>query len=207
MQGTKLGRPRKIDDAALIAAFYRVHLRKGPTSWTLADVALEAGVVPATLVQRFQSKIGLMAAAIDDGAEELAGLAQLSLERAESPLAALHATIPILARGIENPAMMANSLAQLHVELAHEELRPRVQAYTARIVDVFQRLVEAAIQAGELEGIAPERLNQIIYTTWSGAMVTYAISGEGLLIAWISAAIDQVLGPYKRSDPSTRSVV
>ena len=196
MQGSRLGRPRKIDDAALIAAFYRVHLRKGPTSWTLADVASEAGVVPATLVLRFRSKIGMMAAAIDIGAEELAGLAQRSLQQVESPLAALHATIPILARGIENPAMMANSLAQLHVELSHEELRPRVQAYTARIVDVFQRLVSAAIQAGELEGIAADELGKIIYTTWSGALVTYAISGGGPLTEWVSAAIDHVLGPY-----------
>ncbi len=197
MQESRLGRPRKIDDAELIEAFYRVHLRKGPTSWTLADVAMEAGVVPATLVQRFHSKIGLMAAAIDLGAEELEGLAVQSLEMAGSPLAALHATLPILSRGIENPAMMANSLAQLHVELAHEELRPKVQAYTVRIVEVFQTLVAAAIGEGKLQGIDVERLGQVIYTTWSGALVTYAIAGEGSLTAWVSAAIDQMLAPYK----------
>lgn len=199
MQESRLGRPRKIDDAELIEAFYRVHLRKGPTSWTLADVAMEAGVVPATLVQRFHSKIGLMAAAIDLGAEELEGLAVQSLEMVDagSPLAALHATLPILSRGIENPAMMANSLAQLHVELAHEELRPKVQAYTVRIVEVFQTLVAAAIGAGKLQGIDVERLGQVIYTTWSGALVTYAIAGEGSLTAWVSAAIDQMLAPYK----------
>ncbi|MGI8484196.1 MAG: TetR/AcrR family transcriptional regulator [Thermomicrobiales bacterium] len=201
MQGSRLGRPRKIDDAALIASFYRVHLRKGPTSWTLADVALEAGVVPATLVQRFQSKIGLMAAAIDSGAEELAGLTQRSLEGRASPLAALHATIPVLTHGIEDPTMMANSLAQLHVELSHEELRPRVQAYSAHIVEVFQTIAAAAIEMGELGGIDADRLGGIIYTTWSGALVTYAISGQGELTAWVSGAIDQVLGPYMVHSP------
>jgi AcrR family transcriptional regulator len=197
MQGSRLGRPRKIEDGALIAAFYRVHLRKGPTSWTLADVALEAGVVSATLIQRFQSKIGLMAAAINDGMAEFKELAERSLEGAKSPLAALHATIPALLHGIEDPVMMANSLAQLHVELSHDELRPLVQAYTAGIVEAFQTLVEAAIEAGELHGVDAERLGQIIYTTWSGAMVTYAISGEGTIIEWVTCAIDRILQPYR----------
>lgn len=98
---------------------------------------------------------------------------------------------------LEDPAMMANSLAQLHVELSHDELRPLVQAYTAGIVQAFQTLVETTIEMGELQGIDAKRLGQIIYTTWSGAMVTYAISGEGMIVAWVTCAIDRILQPYR----------
>ena len=38
--------------------------RLGPTQLTLADVAKEAGVVPATLIQRFGTKRGLLAPAV-----------------------------------------------------------------------------------------------------------------------------------------------
>lgn len=96
-----------------------------------------------------------------------------------------------------DPVMMANSLAQLHVELSHDELRPLFQAYTAGIVQVFQTLVEAAIEVGELDGIDAKRLGQIIYTTWSGAMVTYAISGDGTVVEWVTCAIDCILQPYR----------
>lgn len=48
-------RPRRIDDAALLDAAGRVVSRLGPAKFTLADVAREAGLSPAALVQRFGS--------------------------------------------------------------------------------------------------------------------------------------------------------
>src|SRR5437016_11735791 len=49
-------------DEEIVAAAARAMQRYGPTQLTLAHVAREAGVVPATLIQRFGTKRGLLLA-------------------------------------------------------------------------------------------------------------------------------------------------
>src|SRR5260221_823536 len=56
-------RPRQISDEAILMATMRVMQRRSPVDLTLADVAQEAGVVPATLIQRFGTKRSLFLAA------------------------------------------------------------------------------------------------------------------------------------------------
>src|SRR5258708_20280084 len=56
-------RPRQISDEAILMATMRVMQRRSPVDLTLADVAKEAGVVPATLIQRFGTKRSLLLAA------------------------------------------------------------------------------------------------------------------------------------------------
>ena len=51
-----MSRRKLISDDAALAAAMRVMSSLGPGAYTLADVALEAGVAPATLVQRFGAK-------------------------------------------------------------------------------------------------------------------------------------------------------
>ena len=63
-----MGRPRTKSDAAVLEAAAVVFGRTGP-SFTLADVAKEAGLAPATLVQRFGSKRGLLLALSKTAAE------------------------------------------------------------------------------------------------------------------------------------------
>src|ERR1700692_2932214 len=56
-------RPRETSAAEILAAAARVMQRRSPVDLTLADVAKEAGVVPATLIQRFGTKRSLLLAA------------------------------------------------------------------------------------------------------------------------------------------------
>ena len=83
------GRPRGIDDAAILRATVDVIGRVGPVGLTLAAVASEVGLVPGTLVQRFGSKRGLLLALAERAAEDADAL--LGRVRAEhkSALAAL----------------------------------------------------------------------------------------------------------------------
>ena len=52
-------RPRQTSDEAILMATMRVMQRRSSVDLTLADVAKEAGVVPATLIQRFGSALNL----------------------------------------------------------------------------------------------------------------------------------------------------
>src|SRR5918992_5126590 len=60
-------RPRTIDDGDILQAAAMTISRVGPSNFTLADVASAVGLSPATLVQRFGSKRGLMLALAEQG--------------------------------------------------------------------------------------------------------------------------------------------
>ena len=59
-----MARTKTISDEAVLTAAATVMFAKGPSDFTLADVAKAAGIAPATLVQRFGDKHGLVVAAI-----------------------------------------------------------------------------------------------------------------------------------------------
>jgi AcrR family transcriptional regulator len=59
-------RPRQNSDQEILMAAFRAIAKLGPTKLTLADVAKEASVTPASLVQRFGSKRDLLLAAAAD---------------------------------------------------------------------------------------------------------------------------------------------
>ena len=73
-------RPRQASDEDILKAAFRAIARLGPAKLTLADVAAEAGVSAAALVQRFGSKRALLLAAAKDagggGAVHLPGPAR-----------------------------------------------------------------------------------------------------------------------------------
>src|SRR5438045_4205506 len=96
-------RPRGASDADILAAAFRAVSRLGPARLTLADVAQEAGLSPATLVQRFGSKRGLLLALAGSAAEGVdACFAALRSEH-PSPLAALVAGATHMARMATTP--------------------------------------------------------------------------------------------------------
>src|SRR4029450_2096017 len=108
-------RPRETTNEELLAATQRVVSRLGP-NLTLADVAKEAGVSPATLMQRFGSKRGLLlafAAAGSTGVRE-----ELDAIRAKdpSPLAAVYEIARCMAAMADTPETLANSLAFLQMD-------------------------------------------------------------------------------------------
>src|SRR5512141_704168 len=57
-------RRKTLSDEAVLDGALRVMFRQGPADFTLAQVAAETGIAPATLLQRFGDKRGLILAAI-----------------------------------------------------------------------------------------------------------------------------------------------
>src|SRR5687767_5568699 len=82
-------RPRQASDEDLLKATFRAIARFGPSRLTLADVAAEAGVSPAALVQRFGSKRALLLAAAADAARGADYIFPALRARHCSPLQAL----------------------------------------------------------------------------------------------------------------------
>src|SRR5258708_35209745 len=68
-----MSRVKVTPDADVLTATIRVISRVGPTRLTLADVAADAGLAPATLLQRFGSKRGLLLAVAE---QSMAGVGE-----------------------------------------------------------------------------------------------------------------------------------
>src|SRR2546426_10777615 len=112
-----MSRHRTIPDADVLAATVRVISQVGPARLTLADVAKEAGLAPATLLQRFGSKRGLLLAVAQQGSDGMDKCFAQVRAAHQSPLSALFASLEQITRHAETPEAMANSLAFLEIDL------------------------------------------------------------------------------------------
>lgn len=111
------GRPRGVEDAAILRAAADVIGRVGPVGLTLAVVAHEVGLVPGTLVQRFGSKRGLLLALAEQSAKHAAALPLRVRDEHESALGALAALIAESMASMATPQTFANHLAFLCIDL------------------------------------------------------------------------------------------
>lgn len=189
--------PRKklLPDVAVLAAAGRVFGRVGPARFTLADVAEEAGLAPATLVQRFGSKRALMLAF----AEHAASLARQPFEQARTqvaePLGALRTALLIASRSTKGRRELTHSLAFLLEDLADEELRAHAARHARWTEASIRELLDCAVERGELISHDTARLARALQAAWNGALIQWAIRGRGSLASWISAVVDTLLEP------------
>jgi AcrR family transcriptional regulator len=196
-----VGRPRGTEDAAILRAAAEVIGRSGPARFTLAAVATEVGLVPATLVQRFGSKRGLLlalarqsAADADAGAGPITGQARL---QHGSALAALTALAVGRLAPMTTPDRFANHLAFLCLDLTDPELYEPALAVHEAHGRAIAALLEEAVDTGELRaGAKAGPLTRSIQSAIAGAGLTWALDREGALPDRVAAEIAAVLAAY-----------
>jgi AcrR family transcriptional regulator len=191
------GRPRTASDEAILAAASRALGRVGPARLTLADVAAEVGLAPATLVQRFGSKRGLLLALAALGPARVTEAFLTARAVAESPLSALIAALISLTRQIETPEALANHLAFRQVDLGDAEFRHYAAAQAGAMREEIRALLDAAVRAGELVRCQTVRVARAVQTTYAGSLATWVIAREGTLAEWLREDLDLMLQPYK----------
>src|SRR5436309_11277068 len=116
-------RPRTVPDADILAAANRAIMRLGPSRFTLADVAREAGLAPATLVQRFGSKRALLLALVEFAVASVDACFRMVRATRRSPLAAVIGAATDMTRQVKSPEELANGLAFLQMDIADPEFR------------------------------------------------------------------------------------
>ncbi|MEU9713904.1 helix-turn-helix domain-containing protein [Streptomyces sp. NPDC047976] len=173
-------RPRATSDAEILAATGRAIGAHGPGRLTLAHVGAEAGVSPATLLQRFGSKRGLLLAFAADAAAHAAAPYRRAQTACDSPLAALHAAADEFARHMSTPEEMANHLGMLQLDLSDAEFRVHAAAHTHAVDAVLRELLADAVAGGELpSGTDVARLARAVKITTDGSLLRWALTGEG----------------------------
>ncbi|MER7754160.1 helix-turn-helix domain-containing protein [Kitasatospora sp. NPDC097643] len=191
------GRPRGVEDAVLLRHTAEVMGRLGPGGLTLAAVAREAGVVPATLVQRFGSKRGLLLALARSSAQEADDRYERLRTAHSSPLAALLALADEAAAPMATPARFANHLAFLGLDLTDPELHEHALSVHRAQHRAFTRLLDAAREQGELRpGTDPARLARSLQAVLAGTGLTWALDREGTLADRLRTELTDLLAGH-----------
>ncbi|HYN08925.1 MAG TPA: helix-turn-helix domain-containing protein [Vicinamibacterales bacterium] len=190
-------RPRQASDEDILKAAFRAIARLGPGRLTLADVAGEAGISAAALVQRFGSKRALLLAAAADAAGGGAYIFPALRERYRSPLSALVGLAECMEIMGTSPAEVANNLAFLHIDLADADFHRHAIAGSRGMRAGIRALVKDAIRAGELIRTNPDRLASAVQATLNGSLLNWAVHREGRLSEWIRRDLRTVLSGYK----------
>ncbi|OLC44932.1 MAG: hypothetical protein AUH43_17455 [Acidobacteria bacterium 13_1_40CM_65_14] len=187
-------RPKATSDADLLAAAHRVVMRLGP-NLTLADVAKEAKVSAATLVQRFGSKRGLLLAFAASGSSGLAEEFARIRKSSKSAIAAVYATADCMAAMAQTPEMLANSVAFLQLDLTDPEFHKHAHAHSRGMQADLKALLDEAIAEGDLVCRDTTRLARAVQTMIGGSLLQWAIDREGKVNDRLREDLETLLKP------------
>jgi AcrR family transcriptional regulator len=187
-------RPRETSDAQILEATYKVVSRLGP-NLTLADVAKEAGVSPATLMQRFGSKRGLLLAFAASGPQLLGDeFARIRLKH-RSPLASVYEVAQCMAAMADTPETLSNSLAFLQMDLVDPEFHKHAHAHSRGMIAGIKALLDEAVEAGELQRCDTTRLARAVQGLIGGSLLQWAIDRDGKATDRLREDLDSLLKP------------
>ncbi len=197
-------RPRETSDEEILAATARVMQRLSPTQLTLADIAKEAGVVPATLIQRFGTKRGLLLAMCRTAPAGVPQQFAAARAKHKSPLKALIELYAECTAFAPTPEAMANGLAYLQIDLIDPDFYAITLAQFRALRDETQKLLDEAVAAGELRKCDTAKLARLIQHVNGGAMLSWAVYREGSVASWVRRDLEALLQPYRRSPGAAR---
>jgi AcrR family transcriptional regulator len=186
-----------VSDEDLVAATIRVMSRLGPVKLTLAEIAREAGVTAATLVQRFGSKRALMLKLSADAAASAdACFDMVRAMHPKSPLAAIIAAATAMTQHMGTPEELANSLAFLQIDISDPEFHRHTLTMSRKHLAGYRALLKDAIAAGELKDHDTARMARAISAIASGSLIAWAILREGSAERWVRRDIETLLALY-----------
>jgi AcrR family transcriptional regulator len=190
-------RKRSIEDVDLLAAARRELSRVGAANITVEGVARETGLAKATVLQRFGSKRGLMVALARQSTDVLREKFA-SVVRAEgSPLLKLVDLLAHRAEPIERPNELANQLSFLPIALHDPEFRRLAVEQATCAQTGIRKLLEAAVEEGELASIDLAELTKLIYVTYTGSLLTWAVLRHGTVSEWVRSHVHAALRPWR----------
>ncbi len=187
--GASAGRPRQVTDEQVFQALADAITEVGPTNWTLDDVGARLGITGPALGYRFGNKRGLL---IAFAAHQPAATAVRFDEAAASktPLEAIYHVLTGSLQHMDTRAKVANNVAMLSIDLADDELAEHAKAQ-AQVIKT--KLAGLIADAGLTSADQVESLAEQLYTVWSGAIITWAVDGEGPLDSWLRSRLDDVI--------------
>ena len=170
----------------------------GPARLTLADVGAEVGLAPATLLQRFGSKRGLLIALVEQGVASVDRCFVDVRTASSSALAAVIKAASDLAEHVRTPEELANNLAFLQIDLSDPDFHRLALEHSRRVRAGYQSLLDDAIAEGDLIACDTAALASALQAVAAGSLLNWAIHRDGSVGAWVRADIDTLVAPYRK---------
>lgn len=191
------GRPRRVSDEEIVNAVAEIVSDVGPGNLTVAEVASRVGVSAPAVRQRFGSKRDLLIAFATRSADAATGAFDAAAAQATDPLDAL-------ARGLgacgsfADRAEMAHHLALLHLDLTDPVLSELASRHSRALRAAIWTQIATAVERGQLAaGCTIDDLADSVYTTFNGALLTWAIDGDGSSGDWLAERLRRTLEPHR----------
>src|SRR5258706_9017912 len=190
--------PRTINDSAIFAATLEAAGESGPTKLTLAHVAKKVGMSPATLIQRFGTKRGLLLAALRQGGGSSVDPFQAAREQSASPLEALLAVLTECSSFFAvSPEVLANHLAFLQMDLTDPDFYELTLGQARATQEGIRSLIEEAVVAKELVDCDSERLAKAVHDVYTGAVLNWAVFRDGSVQDRVLQGLATLLSPLR----------
>lgn len=190
----RVPRPRSITDERLFAAAGAVLGRDGP-SFTLADVATQAGVAVGTVAKRFGSRSGLLQALSRQSTTDTRWRIREAARAAGSPVEALRAALFAWAGPMGEKDTAANNVAALGEDLLDPKLRELLGEHYAMVTAEVRELVAAA--AADLpRAPKPAQAARLLVALLNGSAIDWSIRPAGRLRSRIRQDVDNVLAGW-----------
>jgi AcrR family transcriptional regulator len=191
-------RTRTISDAKILAATARMISCVGPTRLTLADVGAEVGLAPATLLQRFGSKRGLLIALVEQGVASVDRCFVDVRTASSSALTAVIKAASDLAEHVRTPEELANNLAFFQIDLSDPEFHRLALEHSRRVRAGYRLLLDDAIVEGDLVECDTAALASALQAVAAGSLLNWAIHRDGSVATWVRADIETLVAPYRK---------
>ncbi len=187
------GRPRLVTDEQIFEALADAITKYGPHRWTLTKVAAGLGLTGPALGYRFGNKRNLLLAFAAHQPQAAARHFKAVADAAPSPRDAIVESLLGLVSGMTTRTEVANNIAMLSLDVADDELAEHARRQTRVIKAELVRLVTAC---GRPTTQAPEATAEDLYVVWSGAIISWAIDGEGTLADWTGRKLNACLDTH-----------
>jgi AcrR family transcriptional regulator len=175
-------RKRTIPDTAVLDAALALAEGAGPGALTFASLSAESGLAPATLVQRFGTKAGLLQAALLRAWDLLDEATAAADEAAgDGPEGVVDLVVRL--GGQYDPAEDADQILLLREDLRDPVLRARGQAWIAALAAAVER---------RLEGAEPG-VGRLVVAQWQGSLTVWQFHREGDLDVALGTAVASLL--------------
>lgn len=193
-------RKRSVSDEAILDEALRLAETRGPSALTFASLSAEVGLAPATLVQRFGTKAGLLQAALLRAWDGLdAHTAAADAAAGDGPAGVVDLVLAL--SGTYDPAEEADQILLLREDLRDPVLRARGQVWIATLADAVERRLPDA----------PDGVGRLVVSLWQGSLTVWQFEREGELdlalgtaVAALLTALGFPVSPPRRRRPGTR---
>lgn len=178
--------------------------RVGPRRLTLSDVGEEVGLAPATLLQRFGSKRGLLLALVRQSIDSVPSAFDRVRASHASPLDAAVAAASHMAEHVRTPDELANNLAFFQLDLSDADFHRLALEHSRRIRAGYRALLDEAVGARELAPCDTAALASALQAVAAGSLLNWAIHREGRVATWLRGDLEALIAPYRRRLPVRR---